>query len=202
MKDNFVKKNFWKIILGISCVIGILLWSFLLFFYLSKRFLGFETEFYYFLYRFMMGFIFLVVYPFLPYLVFMQPLSETSLKATKREKKILFFVSISLGIILFWIFFDIKNILWLLSFFNYRRGFYYFGFLTMFIFIFSFIGIHTLYNRLNYQSWDIPRGLSTEEKKQYNRATRLIYSIFFSSWVILLVAIGSIFYILEYSPLC
>lgn len=73
-------------------------------------------------------------------------------------------VAIILGIILFWVFFNIKNILWLSSFFNSRRGFYYFGFLTMFIFIFSFIGIHTLYNRLNYHSWDIPRGLSIEEK--------------------------------------
>lgn len=196
MKDNFIKKNFWKIILGISCVIGILLWSFLLFFYLSKRFLGFEIEFYYFLYRFMMGFIFLVVYPFLPYLVFMQPLSETSLKATKREKKILFSVAMTFGIILFWIFFDIKNILWLLSFFNYRRRFYYFAFLILLIFGFLFISVQILYNRLNYQSWNIPRGLSFEEKKRHNRTTRLIYSIFFSSWIILLAAIGSILYIL------
>lgn len=194
MKDNFVKKNIWKILLGLFFITGILLWGFLLFFYLSKRFLGFEIEFYYFLYRFMMGFMFLGIYPFFSYLVFTQPLSKTPLKATKREKKILFSVAIILGIILFWVFFNIKNILWLSSFFNFRRGFYYFGFLTMFIFIFSFIGIHTLYNRLNYHSWDIPRGLSIEEKKQYNRATRLIYSIFFSSWAILLVAIGSILY--------
>lgn len=195
MKDNFAKKNFWKIILGIFCVIGILLWGFLLFFYFSKRFLASETDFYYFLYRFMMGFMLLVMFPFFPYLAFTQPLSETPLKATKREKKILFSVATIFGIILFWIFFDTKNILWLSPFFNFRKGFYYFAVLILFAFVFTFIGIQALYNRLNYQSWNIPQGLSSEEKKQYNRASRLIYSIIFSSWGILLVAFGVFFYI-------
>lgn len=176
-------------ILICTLITALLLPIVLVSFYFSKVHLGVDIKFYHFVYLFMMGVIFLGIFPFMPYLAFTR--FRSRLKATPKEKKILFAYGIIMGILMFLFFFDPQRIAYLLSFFTDWRGKVRWYFWVVVLLLGGFICFLALmfYDRIKHKTWNKPQHLSEDEEQRYDRAKTLIVQVIFC--VILFFLVGS-----------
>lgn len=176
-------------ILICTLITALLLPIVLVSFYFSKVHLGVDIKFYHFVYLFMMGVIFLGIFPFMPYLAFTR--FRSRLKATPKEKKILCAYGIIMGILMFLFFSVPERIEYILSFFTDWRGkvrWYFWVVVLLLGGFICFLGL-ILYDRIQHKTWNKPQHLSENEEQRYDRAKILIVQVIFC--VILFFLVGS-----------
>lgn len=183
--------SIFRSILICTLITALLLPLSLVSFYFIKAHLGIDIEFYHFVYLFMMGVIFLVIFPFMPYLVFTR--FHSRLKATSKEKKILFACGIIMGILMFLFFFSPQRIAYILSFFTDWRGKVRWYFWWIVLLLGGFICFLALmfYDRIKHKTWNKPQHLSKDEEQQYGRTQTLIVQVIFCVILFFLVGSGS-----------
>lgn len=183
--------SIFRRILICTLITALLLPIVLVSFYFSKVHLGVDIKFYHFVYLFMMGVIFLGIFPFMPYLAFTR--FRSRLKATPKEKKILFAYGIIMGILMFLFFFAPQRIAYLLSFFTDWRGKvrWYFWVTALLLGVFICFLALMFYDRIQHKTWNKPQHLSKDEEQQYGRTQTLIVQVIFCVILFFLVGSGS-----------
>lgn len=161
-------------------------------FYLSKKYLGINIDFYYFLYRFIIGIIFLFIFPFMLNLAILRSFSKNELTITQKEKKILFCIGIILGILMLLFFFDISRsqhiALYFIRFNRINLSLLFMAISLLFgvIFILGLI----FHDRMRYKVWNTPQYLPPKERKKDDKTKAFIFHITFYSAVFFSLGMG------------